>query len=344
MMFQRRRSRFPQATVVREKLPQQVDKLTDTIEKLSGKLEKLPEKLPHAFEHLPDALERLPRTLEKLPEHLPKTLEKLPDKLERLPRTLEKLPERLPTRSRRNRRKRKLLGTLALAGAAAAVTFFVARAIWRAKKRRFDTGSWLPARASDPTVTPPHGDEIDTTRVGAATVSGPRPGNGMASTRTMPAQNATEPLRAGGVSRRESRAKSPITEPNFESLAGLPVVDIDDSKVGEVEAVYYRAYRGEPEWIGIHTGVIDPKHVLVPVEGFTSEEKVMIPYTRQQIEDAPVAPEGELTEEQELLYYSHYNVRREIAESGRDDETRLRVWTPSEVQMQQGTQTSSKSE
>jgi PRC-barrel domain len=353
-MFKRRRSRFQQATAVREKLPQQIDKLTDTIEKLSGKLEQLPNMVPSAFDRVPDALERLPRTLEKLPERLPKTLEKLPDQLEKLPRTLERLPDRLPSRARRTRRRRRqMLGTLALASAVAAVTFFVARAILRARQRhgsdtRFGSDTWAPARAIEPTATPPHGDEIDTSRLGAAgTTSRPRTGsNGTASSPTMPARDATESLRSAGVSRRANRteARTPAAEPNFDSLAGLPVVDVDDSKIGEVEAVYYRAYRGEPEWIGIHTGLVDPKHVLVPVEGFTTGEKVMIPYTRQQIEGAPVAPEGELSEEQELLYYSHYNARREMAEGVSDDDTRLRVWTPSDAQMQQGSQTSSKSE
>lgn len=118
---------------------------------------------------------------------------------------------------------------------------------------------------------------------------------------------------------------------NFGTLIGKSVVDINGDHVGDVEAVYYRNLRMEPEWVAVTTGLIDRNRVLVPLDGHTDGEKIEVPYPKDMIEKAPAIEARVLDEDVEMPLYAFYSTRRILpgVESERHPEAvKLRSWSP----------------
>jgi hypothetical protein len=116
------------------------------------------------------------------------------------------------------------------------------------------------------------------------------------------------------------------------ALLNKPVVDLNGDSVGEAEAIYYRSLSGEPEWIATTLGLVEPKRVLVPLDGASIEdEEIKVAQARADIEAAPAIEGPLLDDETEMALYGHYGVRRMLpgVESERNDENlRLRMWQP----------------
>jgi sporulation protein YlmC with PRC-barrel domain len=53
----------------------------------------------------------------------------------------------------------------------------------------------------------------------------------------------------------------------LDEMRGEPVYDNDGDKIGKVEEIFYDAQSNRSEWIGIGTGFLRTKRVLVPVQG-----------------------------------------------------------------------------
>jgi uncharacterized protein (TIGR02271 family) len=91
---------------------------------------------------------------------------------------------------------------------------------------------------------------------------------------------------------------------------GREVVDANGSKIGSLEEIYLDTDSGQPEWATVNTGMFGLKQSFIPLaEAEPARGKVVVPYSKDQIKDAPsIDPDGELTAEEEAGLYTHYGV------------------------------------
>jgi uncharacterized protein (TIGR02271 family) len=88
------------------------------------------------------------------------------------------------------------------------------------------------------------------------------------------------------------------------------VVGSDGEKIGTVDEVYLDTADGDPKWLSVNTGLFGMKSSFVPLQGADpSGESVRVAYTKDQVKDAPnIAPDAELSVEEEQALYSHYSL------------------------------------
>src|SRR3712207_7478490 len=88
-------------------------------------------------------------------------------------------------------------------------------------------------------------------------------------------------------------------------------------KLGEIADIYLDRDTGEPEWVAIKTGLFGGKVSFAPLaEARTAGEGVQLPYTKDQIKDAPNAEaDGELSQDEEAALYRHYGLNYSEAPS-----------------------------
>ena len=100
-----------------------------------------------------------------------------------------------------------------------------------------------------------------------------------------------------------------LTMEEITQARGRPVHSADGALVGEVEAIYFDKETDQPEWIGIGTGFIATKRVVVPLEGAElGENGIRVGYTKEQIASAPEVPGDEFDEATERALYQHYGL------------------------------------
>ena len=100
-----------------------------------------------------------------------------------------------------------------------------------------------------------------------------------------------------------------MTLDQAKAARGLTVVDADGQQIGTVEAIFLDVDTKHPEWIGIGTGFFGTKRVLVPVQGAEVErERVVVPYTKAEVEDAPDVDGDEVTQETERELAAHFGL------------------------------------
>ncbi|MCC6382874.1 MAG: PRC and DUF2382 domain-containing protein [Dehalococcoidia bacterium] len=93
-------------------------------------------------------------------------------------------------------------------------------------------------------------------------------------------------------------------------LKGRTVYDAEGEKIGKVED-FYCGDGGTPEWVGIGTGIFGTKHVVVPIDGYTTRgDGISVPYPKSLVKDGPDVDEDELTDEREAELYEHYGLRQ----------------------------------
>jgi hypothetical protein len=86
------------------------------------------------------------------------------------------------------------------------------------------------------------------------------------------------------------------------------IVAVFGEDVGKIDEVYGYAPSNEPAWASVRDG---GRKILVPLmSGQVDEEGVHVPYPKALIEAAPALPDHELSVEDEMMLYSHYNERR----------------------------------
>ena len=95
-------------------------------------------------------------------------------------------------------------------------------------------------------------------------------------------------------------------------MRGKPVYDAQGDKLGEIEEVYLDDATGEPEWVGLKSGLFGSKHTLVPLDGARAEQDgVRVRFDKDKVKDSPDAKEdGErhISEDTEAQLYSYYGV------------------------------------
>src|SRR4051794_39922199 len=84
----------------------------------------------------------------------------------------------------------------------------------------------------------------------------------------------------------------------------------DGEKLGTIADIYLDRDTGEPEWAAIKTGLFGSKVSFAPLaEATHSGDGVQLPYTKDEIKDAPSAEaDGELSEDEEAALYRHYGL------------------------------------
>lgn len=132
---------------------------------------------------------------------------------------------------------------------------------------------------------------------------------------------------------------SEITLERIDQLRGAPVCDEAGEKIGAVEEIFYDYDTKRPEWIGIGTGFLGTKRVLVPLEGASlSDEGVTLRYSKEHVKGSPDIDEDQISPETESELYAYYRLdssrgRVGRAESDRDVDQAI---TRSEEELQVG--------
>ena len=111
-----------------------------------------------------------------------------------------------------------------------------------------------------------------------------------------------------------------MTTVTMEAIAaarGAPVYSSDGDKIGKIEEVFHDYETREPEWVGIGTGLLGTKRVLVPVEGADLRpDGLFVPYSKDEIKASPDIDADEIDEETERGLYSHYGLSYSERRSG----------------------------
>jgi len=101
-----------------------------------------------------------------------------------------------------------------------------------------------------------------------------------------------------------------MTDMTLDQLEGRPVLGTDGSKIGTVADVYFDKDTRQPEWALVTTGLFGTKHSFVPITNATTTgEGLQVPFTKDQVKDAPrLDDDGELSQDEELLLSQHYGL------------------------------------
>ena len=108
-----------------------------------------------------------------------------------------------------------------------------------------------------------------------------------------------------------------MTDMTLEQLEGRPLIGSDGQKIGTVADVYFDKDTRQPEWALVSTGLFGTKHSFVPITAAsTSAEGLQVPFSKDQVKDAPrLDDDGELSEDEELLLSRHYGLEYSEAPS-----------------------------
>jgi hypothetical protein len=114
----------------------------------------------------------------------------------------------------------------------------------------------------------------------------------------------------------ESSLRAETIASSVNNMVGMDLVDLDGDTFGKCQLVYRRGMEGAPEWCAASVGFLDKDLIAVPLVDATVEgDRILVPYPRDLIDDAPRTGSGDITLEQEMNWYRHYNIRRELSGS-----------------------------
>ena len=91
---------------------------------------------------------------------------------------------------------------------------------------------------------------------------------------------------------------------------GRTLKDRNGDKIGTIDALYLDQQTDKPEWALVNTGLFGTKSSFVPLAGAAPrDEDVVVRVEAQQVKDAPkMAPDEELSEQQEAELFRHYGI------------------------------------
>ena len=101
-----------------------------------------------------------------------------------------------------------------------------------------------------------------------------------------------------------------MTISDVSGLRGRDAIDSNGEKIGSIDEIYEDTETGRPEWLAVKTELFGSKISFVPLaEASETGEGIRVPYTKDQVKDAPTAdPSGELSQEEEARLYRHYGL------------------------------------
>jgi stress response protein YsnF len=103
------------------------------------------------------------------------------------------------------------------------------------------------------------------------------------------------------------------------AMCGRPVYGANGEKLGNLEEIYVDEATQQPEWIAVEEstlgGLLGTKHFLLPimeaqllVEG-GEQPAIRVPYSKDQVKDAPQVDGDYIPEEQEREVYAYYGLQ-----------------------------------
>lgn len=100
---------------------------------------------------------------------------------------------------------------------------------------------------------------------------------------------------------------------------GHSVLDIEKSKIGELEAIYVDTKTDQPAFATVKVGRLKARLVFVPLAGAkVGPAYLRVVYPRTLVRDAPsIDTDGELLASEESAVFSHYDLPYGAAESER---------------------------
>jgi hypothetical protein len=79
-----------------------------------------------------------------------------------------------------------------------------------------------------------------------------------------------------------------VIQADLQYLNGVDVYGIDGGKIGSAGQVYLDDRTGEPEWIGVRTGVFGTTESFVPLDEATlTDDRLEVPFDRDRVRGAP---------------------------------------------------------
>ena len=119
----------------------------------------------------------------------------------------------------------------------------------------------------------------------------------------------------------------------LQQMRGAPVLDSTGDQIGKVEEIYYDVAGDRPEWIGLGTGFLGTKRVLVPVQSAQVQgDGIQVPFEKDHVKGAPDIDDDEISEETERELYAYYGL------GGRSDGDGGQAVTRHEEELAVGTQ------
>jgi uncharacterized protein (TIGR02271 family) len=123
----------------------------------------------------------------------------------------------------------------------------------------------------------------------------------------------------------------------LQGIEGSPVYDEVGEQIGKVEEVFVDVDSREPEWIGLGTGFLGTKRVLVPVQGAQLQgDGLSVPYAKEHVKDAPDLDGDQISPDTERDLYAFYGLgSRQPAAQGEGEQAAM---TRHEEELAVGTQ------
>jgi len=95
----------------------------------------------------------------------------------------------------------------------------------------------------------------------------------------------------------------------LQGLNGAPVYDESGEQIGKVEEIFVDADSQRPEWIGLGTGFLRTKRVLVPVDGAQPQDDgLTVPYAKDHVKGSPDLDEDQISPETERELRAYYGL------------------------------------
>jgi len=105
-----------------------------------------------------------------------------------------------------------------------------------------------------------------------------------------------------------------------ESWIGWTLIDNESREIGVIEAIYFDQESGTAQWMAVDSG-LDGRHSFVPLaDAAPTEDAVVTPYAKSQIDDAPsIVADADLPDDRVLALYGYYGLPYEAPDAGVDD-------------------------
>jgi uncharacterized protein (TIGR02271 family) len=95
----------------------------------------------------------------------------------------------------------------------------------------------------------------------------------------------------------------------LQEARGLPVLASDGEQIGKVEEIFYDESSNQPEWVGIGTGFLGTKRVLVPLQAAELQgDALLVPYPKEQVKGSPDIDSDHIDGTTEQALYSYYGL------------------------------------
>jgi len=109
-----------------------------------------------------------------------------------------------------------------------------------------------------------------------------------------------------------------MTMERITEARGAPVYDDSGEKIGSIEEIFYDNDTGEPKWVGIGSGFLGTKRVLVPLESAQlGEDGLNVPYPKKLVKDSPDIDSDEISEQTEQELYAYYQLSGQAPSKGK---------------------------